>query len=274
MSNFVNLAINVNGVETNPPQASTYGDATLKGLPTTPNIGRGIYFQTGLGVSNNAKFHICEPFGAPVERNNYKYLGNGKRIPNVSLGAPGLEIGVLLKSAAMQEIIGKIRKAIEDALVTDALSPVVTQIKAAAKYIVEVLKDINFFLTQYIEAAALLIAAEKYINGLITFIKSLPALLAAALKECLDALTNSLAYALTSNSTIDSGGVLQQVRDLQSNLALAESATQQVINGANEIVNNFNTIPQSISAGSNALIAAINSIKNNPPKPIVNVNII
>ena len=174
----------------------------------------------------------------------------------------------------MQEIIGKIRKAIEDALVTDALSPVVTQIKAAAKYIVEVLKDINFFLTQYIEAAALLIAAEKYINGLITFIKSLPALLAAALKECLDALTNSLAYALTSNSTIDSGGVLQQVRDLQSNLALAESATQQVINGANEIVNNFNTIPQSISAGSNALIAAINSIKNNPPKPIVNVNII
>ena len=274
MSNLVNLAVNVNGVETNPPQASTYGDAVLKGLPTTPNVARGIYYQTGIGVTNNAKFHICEPFGAPATRNNYKYLGNGKRIPNVSLGAPGLEIGILLKSSAMQELIGKIRKVIEDALVTDSISPILGQIKAAASYIASVLKQINYYLTKYIEAAAFLIAAEKYINSLITFIKSLPTLLATALKECLDALTNSLAYALTSNNTVNSGGILQQVKDLQSNLDLAQSATQQVISGANQIVNNFNNIPQSLNAGSNILINAITNIKNNPPKPIVNVNII
>lgn len=274
MSNLVNLAVNVNGVETNPPQASTYGDAVLKGLPTTPNIARGVYFQTGIGVSNSAKFHICEPFGAPSVRNNYTSLGNGKRIPNVSLGAPGLQIGILLKSSAMQEIIGKIRKAIEEALITDSFSPIIGQIRAAATYIASVLKQINYYLTKYIEAAAYLIAAERYINTLITFIKSLPALLAAALAECLQALTNALAYALTTNVTIDSGGILQQVRDLQSNLDLAQSATQQVIDGANQIVNNFNTIPQSSTAGSNVLINAINNIKNNPPKPIVNVNII
>ena len=226
-----------------------------------------------INFNNKNQLHICEPIGVMPTKNLFITNIEGIQVPNLQLGAPAIELSILFKSADVQKVLREIREKIESAF-GDAASPLITQVKEAAKYIANVLKEINRILKLYIITALLIVQVEQFISLCIKFITSLPAIFARAFAECLQLLRNALAAALTF---VVGGDVFSDLRNqiatVQRYVALATAATEQVVAGAQQIAEDIQNIPTGISAASDILASSISNIKNNPPKPQVIVNI-
>lgn len=278
---------NYGAVEDTPPTSRFYGDGSLKGFQTVPNIARGvleytakapngntIQIVTSINFANKHQHHLCEPVGLPNPKRTTITTADGLEVPNLALGAPALELSIILKSADVQKVLKDIRNAIEGLFGDGIGGPLFTKFKQAANTIATVLKEINRIIRIYVVNALLIVQVEKYISLLIQFITSLPAIFATALAECLTALKNALASALTFVlPDVGTGGLLGEIQKLQSNLALAENATKQVIAGAEQIVTDIQNIPTGINAAVDILSTSLSDIKNAVPKPIVNVSI-
>jgi hypothetical protein len=226
-----------------------------------------------INFNNKNQLHICEPLGVMPTKNMYITNVEGIQVPNIQLGAPAIELNILFHSADVQKLLTEIREKIESAF-GDASSPVLTQIKAAAKYIAGVLKKINRILKMYIITALLIVQVEQFISLCIKFITSLPAIFAKAFAECLTMLKQALAAALSFAIGGDVFSELRnQVATITQYVALAKAATEQVVAGAQQIAQDLANIPQGISAASDILANSFADFKNNPPKPVVNVSI-
>jgi hypothetical protein len=265
---IVNLAAtqtnpsNYNSIgESVPPSVRNIGDAVIAGVSTIPNLARGIIANTGIAFSNSNVFHICEPFGSVATKNTTRYGLNSKgqvqKIIQPNIGTPVLKMGILLKSAAMQAIIAQIRALIEDAL--GLASPLIQLIKDVAAYIAGKLEIVNYVLRVYNAIALTIVIVEQYINALIKFIASLPLLIANALGECVRLLAAGLANALSGSLNISSGGLLSQYQQLQSNLANAQSLTEQAASGAQSIVTNISNLGSNLS---NNITSAVSTVQN------------
>jgi hypothetical protein len=304
-------------IESESPQSRFYGDGSLKGFQTIPNIARGVLeytatvpaspydpkisegipgvqggvasvlsgtttsntstkkvnIVTSINFSNKHQHHLCEPVGIPQPKRTTITTVDGIEVPNLQLGAPALELSIILKSAEVQAELKKIRSAIEGALGDTFSTPLVTQFREAAAYIASVIKEINRIIKIYIINALLIVQVERYISLLIKFITSLPAIFAQALAECLTALRNALASALSVViPNVGTGGLFGQIQALQRNIAVAENATRQVIAGAEQIVTDIGNIPKGIDAAVDILTSTLSNIQSNPPKPVVNVS--
>jgi len=226
-----------------------------------------------INFNNKNQLHICEPLGLMPAKNMYITTVDGIQVPNLQLGAPAIELSVLFKSADVQKVLREIREKIESAF-GDASSPLITQIREAAKYIANVLKEINRILKIYVITALLIVQVEQFISLCIKFITSLPAIFARAFAECLEMLKNALAAALSFAVGADVFSDLRnQIATMTQYITMAKSATEQVIAGAQQIAEDIKNIPTGISAASDILASSISNIKNNPPKPQVVVNI-
>jgi phage-related protein len=268
MATIVNLALtqknqsNYNSIYENvPPEVRNVGDAILKGNATISNLARGLIANTGIAFSNSNVFHICEPFGAPATKNVTRYSLNSKgkvvKISQTSLGTPVLKMDILLKSAAMQAIITAIRSAIENAL--GLASPLIQLIKDVASYIAGILEVVNYIISIYNDIVITIIQVIQYINLILKFIASLPLLIANALSECVRLLAAGLASALTGSLNIDTGGLLTQYQLLKDNLAAAQSYTQQIGDGVNDIITNVSNLGDNLS---NNITTAVDTVTN------------
>jgi len=244
-----------------PPAVRNIGDAIVKGNATISNLARGIIANTGIAFSNSNVFHICEPFGAIANKNTNRFTlnSNGQvvKIPQTGFGAPVLKLGILLKSALIQQIIAAIRSAIESAL--GLASPLIQAIKAAAQYIAGILKTVNYVIKIYTQVVETIILVEQYINLIINFIATLPLIIANALSECVKLLAAGLASALSGSLNISSGGLLSEVQQLQTNLKTAQSYTQQAISGAQSITTNISNLGSNLS---NNITTGVNTVQN------------
>ena len=247
------------------------GAASVLSETTTSNTStKKVNIVTSINFANKHQHHLCEPVGIPLPKRRTITV-NGIEVPNLQLGAPALELSIILKSSEVQAELKKIRSAIEGALGDTFNTPLVTQFREAAAYIASVIKEINRVIKIYVINALLIVQVERYISLLIQFITSLPAIFARALAECLVALRNALASALSvALPDVGTGGLLGQIRSLQSNIAAAEYATKQVIAGAEQIVTDIQNIPTGIDAAVDILTSTISNIQSNPPKPVVN----
>jgi hypothetical protein len=267
-----------NGVsENNPPRAGFLGDAAIEGLQSIPNLARGNWaFKigdteviTGITNSNRNQVHICEPVGVVTPKRTTIRNRDGIEVPNLALGAPGLELYIKFKeSTIIQDILSAIASA--EAAALAEFNPLLTQIKNLGFQIAQKIREINKIIENYVITALLIVQVEQYISLLIKFITSLPAIFAQALAECLSALKNALGNALSAAFGVDTGGLITEIRALQSNLSLAESATQQVVAGAQQIITDIQNVPTGITKGADILLNTIKSLKNSgPPKPTV-----
>ena len=267
MATIVNLALtqinpsNYNSISENvPPEVRNVGDAILKGNATISNLARGLIANTGIAFSNSNVFHICEPFGSPATKNVTRYSLNSKgkvvKISQTSLGTPVLKIDILLKSAAMQSVIAAIRSTIENAL--GLASPLIQLIKDIASYIAGILEVVNYVLSIYNDIVVTIIQVQQYINLILKFIASLPLLIANALSECVRLLAAGLASALSGSLNISTGGLLSQYQQLQANLSAAQTYTQQVADGAKDIVNNVSNLGGDLS---NNITTAVSTVQ-------------
>jgi|688.fasta_scaffold02131_14 hypothetical protein len=260
-------------IEKNPPSTGFITDAQIEGLQKTADVFRGI-FSGALSANNRPGFHFCEPFSSPLPRNTQMTLRNGVKVPNLQLGAPVLQLEAFIKSSKFQQIVQAIREIVSKALTALGLTgPLATSITEIARYIAEKLRYINKLIETYIVGAALLAQVERYIATLINFVARLPEIIGRALAECITAIKNAIASALSISLGFNTGGLLAEIQALQANITLAEQATQAVIAGAEAIGQSLDNFSETQDASINNMLNVIRSAVNKPSKPIVNVTI-
>jgi hypothetical protein len=93
------------------------------------------------------------------------------------------------------------------------------------------------------------------------------------LAECITAIKNAIASALSISLGFNTGGLLAEIQALQANITLAEQATQAVIAGAEAIGQSLDNFSETQDASINNMLNVIRSAVNKPSKPIVNVTI-
>ncbi len=261
-------------IEKNPPTAGFITDAQIQGLQKTADTFRGV-FGGNLDPKNRPGFHFCEPFSTPLPKNTQMVLGrSGLRVPNLALGAPVLQLEAFMKSSKFQQIVQAIRELVSKALTALGLTgPLATSVVEIGRYIAEKLRYINKLIETYVVGALLLAQVERYIASLITFVSKLPEIIARALAECINAIKNAIASALSTTLGFNTGGLLGEIQALQRNIALAEQATQAVVAGAEQIGQSLDNFGTSFDSSVNNMIGVIRSAVNTPSKPIVNVTI-
>jgi hypothetical protein len=199
---------------------------------------------------------------------------SGVKVPNLALGNPVIQLEAFLKSSKLQTIVQTIREIVTKALSALGLTgPLPTFILDVARYIAEKLRYINKLIETYIVGAALLAQVERYIALLIDFIAKLPEIIGKALAECIDAIRNAIASALSTTLGFNTGGLLGEIQALQRNITLAEQATQAAIAGAEAIGKSLENFDQSLDSSVNNMMNVIKNAVNRPVKPIVNVTI-
>jgi phage-related protein len=260
-------------IEKNPPSTGFITDAQIEGLQKTASTFRGI-FNGALSANNRPGFHFCEPFSSPLPKNTQITLRNGVRVPNLALGNPVLQLEAFIKSSKFQQIVQAIRAIVQSALTALGLTgPLATSITEIARYIAEKLRYINKLIETYIVGAALLAQVERYIAALINFVARLPEIIGQALAECITAIKNAIASALSTTLGFNTGGLLGEIQALQRNITLAEQATQAVVAGAEAIGQSLDNFNQTADASVNNMLNVIKNAVNKPSKPIVNVTI-
>jgi hypothetical protein len=268
--------------EVNPPQASLLGDAALAGEQMMSNIAKGIQqyslngvtIGTGINFANKNQHHICEPIGLPRQKRTTITTPDGIEVPNLALGSPALELKIIMHSAKVQEFLGKVRKAIEDAF-SVAGGPAVNSAKELIKFVAETVREINKFAKLVIVSALLAIQVAQWIDLLVKFITGLPAILAEAFAECVEALKNALQDAITFSILPgdETTRMIQEVQNLQKNLQLAQQVSQQLVASVQQIAIDITNIPTGVNAAVDIMTKSLANIKSTPPKPIVNVSI-
>jgi len=261
-------------IEKNPPSTGFITDAQIQGIQKTANTFRGI-FNGSLSGTNRPSFHFCEPFSSPLPKNTQMVLGrSGIRVPNLALGAPVLQLEAFIKSSKFQQIVQAIREIVTKALTALGLTgPLATSIVEIARYIAEKLRYINKLIETYVVGALLLAQVERYIAALINFVARLPEIIAKALAECITAIKNAIASALSVTLGLDTGGLLGEIQALQRNIALAQQATQEVVAGAEAIGQSLENFGTSLDSSVNNMMNVIKNAVNKPAQPIVNVTI-
>ena len=185
-----------------------------------------------------------------------------------------LQLEAFIKSSKFQQIVQAIRAIVQSALTALGLTgPLATSITEIARYIAEKLRYINKLIETYIVGAALLAQVERYIAALINFVARLPEIIGQALAECITAIKNAIASALSTTLGFNTGGLLGEIQALQRNITLAEQATQAVVAGAEAIGQSLDNFNQTADASVNNMLNVIKNAVNKPSKPIVNVTI-
>ena len=161
-----------------------------KGEPTTPALARTIV-GTSIERSNNNRAHVCD-------------------IANI------IRYEIALQKLEAYGIFTALRDAIEALTSAVSGSPIISQITSAIKtlrgYVQMIQKAVDFVNEVVLEIASFV----KYIQGMIAYIVSLPAQLAAMLQQCLLELQASLTGALNISG---SGGLLGQIQGLIGDVA-------------------------------------------------------
>lgn len=261
-------------VEKNPPSAGFFTDAQIEGIQKTANTFRGV-FNGALSPDNRPSFHFCEPFSSPLPKNTQMVLGrSGLKVPNLALGNPVLQLEAFIKSSKFQQIVQAIRTIVQSALNALGISgPLATSITEIARYIAEKLRYINKLIETYVVGALLLAQVERYIATLINFVAKLPELIGKALAECIAAIKNAIASALSVTLGFNTGGLLGEIQALQKNITLAEQATQAVVAGAEAIGQSLDNFSETVDSSVNNMLNVIKNAVNKPASPIVNVTI-
>jgi hypothetical protein len=273
---------NAGAVETNPPKASYLGDVAAAGESMVSNIARGVQsynikgktIATGINFANRNQHHICEPVGIAQPKRRTITTMDGIEVPNLALGSPALELSILFKSAEVQKFLSDLRKSIEDAFSVTG-GPLLDTIKNAAKYILEKIREINRIIKTYVVLALLIVQVEQWVSLLLKFIASLPKIFADAFAECVVALKNAIQNALTFAilPQDNTARLLKEISNLQKNLTLAEQATQAVVAGFEQIQLDVENLSSGIDLATDTLTSVFSNVKNNPPKPVVNVSL-
>lgn len=261
-------------IEKNPPSTGFFTDAQIEGIQKTANTFRGV-FNGALAANNRPGFHFCEPFSAPLPKNTTMTLGrSGIKVPNLALGNPVLQLEAFIKSSKFQQIVQTIREIVSKALTALGFTgPLATSITETARYIAEKLRYINKLIETYVIGAQLLAQVERYVASLINFIARVPEIIGKALAECIQAIRNAIASALSTTLGLNTGGLLGEIQALQRNIALAEQATQAVVAGAEAIGQSLDNFGTSLDSSVNNMLNVIKDAVNKPARPIVNVTI-
>jgi flagellar hook-basal body complex protein FliE len=162
------------GTETNPPK-SNYD--SKPGEPSNSKNSRGVYNGTPNQKSDENRSHVCD-------------------------FSQKLKYDIAINRGEVKAALQKARKEVEDALASDAASPLVTQLKAALKWITNKLKMLNKIIKAYNDIVKEIASYIQYVQEMIAYILSLPAQLAALLTKCL----SELKAALSSALSMDFGG--------------------------------------------------------------------
>lgn len=260
-------------IEKTPPSTGFITDAQIEGIQKTANTFRGV-FNGALSANNRPGFHFCEPFSTPLPKNTQMTLRSGIRVPNLALGNPVLQLEAFIKSSKFQQVVQAIRTAVQAALSALGLTgPLATSITEVARYIAEKLRYINKLIETYIVGAALLAQVERYIAALINLVARLPEIIGQALAECISAIQNAIASALSTTLGFNTGGLLGEIQALQRNITLAEQTTQSVVAGAEAIGRSLDNFSEAADTSVNNMLNVIRNAVNKPVKPIANVTI-
>jgi hypothetical protein len=268
-----------NMVETDPPYAINGGDTISAGMLSVSQLAQGIIANTGIAWGNQQAIHICEPFGGKGTLNTQKTTRIGKArgivLPNsVPNGAPVLQLQLLLKSSTIQQAIAQVRAAISSALsgLTGTTGP---WLEDMAEYVKNILVPLNHYLKLIIFYESNIALWENYVNKTIAWIENLPALLGAALSECLSLLKVGLATALSA--TVSSGGVVGQIIQSYQLTQTALAGAKQVVSGANQVATNLQNLPTVLQNNTNAAVSSVSNqvkgIQNTFTAPQLNVKV-
>ena len=192
----------VNGkiVETNAPVTVNKNDGNTSGNPTQPAASRSQVANTSVGAANDNLAHVCDISG-------------------------NLQYSIALASLKTSEIVEKIRTAVQAAWAGSSSSPFADEVRTVIKAIkakVDLIKKYIKKIQKYQKAV------EKFINlckQLIAYINSLPAKIAALLKECLSAVTSGLTNAISNAKVIVTKADVKELLDAEAADQAANNAT-------------------------------------------------
>lgn len=147
------------------------------GKPARPRLARGIVEGTGVAKTNADVVHVCDITGP-------------------------LRYAIALTSLKIGEAIQAIRAALKALWAGTSSSPFADEVRAIIKAIKANLKLVQKFIKKVAEKLKVIQDVIKQLQQLIAYINSLPAKLAAMLKQCLAEATASLKDAISNSASI------------------------------------------------------------------------
>ena len=147
------------------------------GKPQTPRLTRGIVEGTGIAKTNADVVHVCDITGP-------------------------LRYSIALTSLKIGEAIQAVRAALEAIWASTSSSPFADDVRAIIKAIKAKLKLVQKFIKKVADKLKVIQDVIKQLQQLIAYINSLPAKLAAMLKQCLAEATASLKDAISNSASI------------------------------------------------------------------------
>ena len=147
------------------------------GKPQTPRLTRGIVAGTGVAKTNADVVHVCDITGP-------------------------LRYAIALTSLKIGEAIQAIRAALQALWAGTSSSPFADEVRAIIKAIKAKLKLVQKFIKKVVDKLKVIQDVIKQLQQLIAYIKSLPAKLAAMLRQCLAEATASLKDAISNSASI------------------------------------------------------------------------
>ena len=196
---------NTDGTEKNSPKPINSGDVTTSGQPSTAPTAAGSLKNTTLAKMNDSLAHVCDITG------NIKYA-------------------IAWTSLKISEAIAAIRTFLEGLWGSASSSPFGDQVRAAIKYIKAKITIAKKYIKKAQDADAAVKQFISDVQALIAYIATLPAKLAAILKQCLsdavasikDAVTNAAAIVKTQATSTASSEVADQQATLSKNESIIE----------------------------------------------------
>lgn len=182
------------------------------GQPTTAPLARGVVTGTAIAKTNNDRVHVCDITGP-------------------------LRYAIALTSLKIGEAIRAIRLALEALWKGASTSPFADEVRAVIKAIKAKLKLVQKFIKKVTDKLKVIQDVINQLKQLIAYINSLPAKLAAMLKQCLAEATASLKDAITNSKSI----VESQNNGAIAAAATSTTATTIALNTAQSSANTANT---------------------------------
>ena len=202
-----NLAVTTaTGTEKNAPTVLNTGDAPSSGGPTTPSLARGLIANTSLGFANDNLAHVCDITGK-------------------------MKYAIAWAAFKISEAIAAIRTFLEGLWSSTSSSPFGDQVRAAIKYIKAKVEIIKKYIIKVKDAYDEVQKFMADLQALIAWIMTLPAKLAAILKQCLSDAMSTIKDAISNAKEI----VTSQTSG-SANTATSEQASTESTLSANESI--------------------------------------
>jgi uncharacterized protein YukE len=174
------------------------------GKPARPRLARGIVEGTGVAKTNADVVHVCDITGP-------------------------MRYSIALTSLKIGEAIRAVRAALQAIWAGTSSSPFADEVRAIIKAIKAKLKLVQKFIKKVADKLKVIQDVIKQLKQLIAYINSLPARLAAMLKQCLAEATASLKDAISNSAAIvasQNNGAIADAANSTSNTAIALSTAE------------------------------------------------